>query len=485
MSEFRDRELHLIGVGGAGMSALAVVAYAWGAQVSGCDRAASSYSERVERFGIPVAEGHDPAHLHPGMEVVISSAVPEDAPELEAARAMGLRIIRRGELLAEMVAARRSVCVGGAHGKTTTSGMIAYAAQQLGLDPTFLIGGEIPQLGGNAGPGGGDLLVAEADESDRSCALLRPQVAVVTNLDLDHHTSFESLDAVRRLFASWVAEVPAAGRVILGDDVDLPAHAPVERFGVSEGADWRVSGIESTPGGSAFWLSTVDGTPLQVSLAVPGAHNALNAAAAIAALHAMGADPADAAHILRDFEGAGRRYELRGTLAGSRIVDDYAHHPTEVAAVIAAARTQDPRRLLVCFQPHLYSRTQALAHDFGVALAGADEVVVTDIYPARERPVPGVSGKLVVDAVAEARPGMAVAYQPQLEGAAAYLRTRVHDGDIVLTVGAGDVRRVGDMLVEAGRVDPPGLDRREPPDRAADHRRHGRTCPLVCGGGYQ
>lgn len=447
MTETRDRDLHLIGIGGAGMSALAVVAYAWGAQVSGCDRARSTYSERVERFGIPVSEGHDPAHLRPGMEVVVSSAIADDAEELEAARAMGLTLLPRAALLAEMVAARRSICVAGAHGKTTTAAMIAYAAQQLGMDPTYLIGGEVPQLAGNAGPGGGDLLVAEADESDRSCALLRPRISVITNLDLDHHASFGSLEEVRQLFAEWVATVPANGAVILGDGVDIPAHAPVQRFGITDGADWHVSGLEAGAGGTSFWLSTPDGTPVQVSLSVPGVHNAVNAAGATAALHAAGADIADAVAALSDFRGAGRRYELRGSRDGYSVVDDYAHHPTEVKAVIAAARTQAPRRLVVCFQPHLYSRTSALAQEFGEALGGADEAVVTEIYPARERPVAGVTAKLVVDALTQFRPGMPVAYQPQLEDAAEYLRTRVGEGDVVLTVGAGDVRRVGDLLL--------------------------------------
>ncbi len=378
----------------------------------------------------------------------MSSAIADDADELEAARAMKLKIVPRAALLAEMVAARRSICVAGAHGKTTTSAMVAYAAQRLGLDPTYLIGGEVPQLAGNAGPGGGDLLVAEADESDRSCSLLRPSIAVITNLDLDHHASFGSLEEVRELFTEWVSTVPASGAVILGDGVDLSVDIPVQRFGVADGADWHVSGLEAAEGGTSFWLSTPDGTPVQVKLGVPGVHNAVNAAGAVAALHAAGADITDIVSALRDFQGAGRRYELRGVRDGYTVVDDYAHHPTEVKAVIAAARTQAPRRLLVCFQPHLFSRTSALAHEFGEALGGADEAVVTAIYPAREHPVEGVTAKLVVEALTQYRPGMPVAYEPQLEDAAAYLRTRAGEGDVVLTVGAGDVRRVGDLLLQ-------------------------------------
>jgi UDP-N-acetylmuramate--alanine ligase len=442
-----DRRLHMIGIGGAGMSALAIVAYAWGADVSGCDREGSEYSRRLRRFGLDVREGHDRGHLEPGMEVVVSSAVPDELDEVAAAGELGLRVIGRGELLAELVAQRRSICVGGAHGKTTTTAMIAYAAERIGLQPTWLVGGDVPQLGGNAGPGGGDLLVAEADESDGSAALLRPHVAVVTNVDLDHHARYASLAEVERLFADWVARVPADGAVVVGDGVHLPAAAPVSRFGFDPGADWHITGFHGGPEGSRFWLAVPDEPPVDVHLRVPGAHNARNAAGALAALAAAGANTSDAAAALAEFTGVGRRFELRGTVAGATVVDDYAHNPAKVAAVIDAARTYAPARVVVCFQPHLYSRTAASAHAFGGALAGADEVVVTEIYPARERPVAGVTAKLVVDALSERRPGMPLAYMPLLDDAAGYLRARVRAGDLVLTVGAGDVRSVGDALL--------------------------------------
>jgi len=442
-----DRRVHFIGIGGAGMSGLALLAYAWGADVSGCDREPSEYSQRLRRFGIDVREGHDRAHLEPGMEVVVSSAIPDELDELAAAAELGLEVLGRGRLLAELVALRRSICVGGAHGKTTTTAMIAFAAEAMGLEPTWLIGGDVPQLGGNAGPGAGDLLVAEADESDGSAALLRPRIAVVTNIDLDHHAHFASVADVERLFAEWVGHVPADGAVVVGDGVRLEASAPVTRFGFDSGADWHITGFRGGPEGSRFWLSVPGEPPVDVHLQVPGAHNARNAAGAVAALAAAGASAPEAAAALHGFTGVGRRFELRGRVAGATVVDDYAHNPAKVAAVIDAARTYAPARVVVCFQPHLFSRTAACAHAFGGALAGADEVVVTEIYPARERPVAGVTAKLVVDALSERRPGMPLAYLPELDEAAHYLRARVREGDLVLTVGAGDVRRVGDALL--------------------------------------
>ncbi len=447
MTGFAGRRLHMVGIGGAGMSALAAIAYAWGADVDGCDTAPSGYTQRLERFGIPVASGHDRSHLADGVDVVVSSAVSADTDEVLEARGRRLTVLHRAELLAEMVAAKRSICVAGAHGKTTTTAMLAYAATRLGLDPTWLVGGDVPQLGGNAGPGGGELLVAEADESDGSCSLLRPHVALVTNIELDHHARFGSDDELRALFAAWVASVPGDGVVLLGDGVDLDAAAPRAWFGFDERADWRVTAFEANGAGSRFWLRVPSAPPVRVELRLPGRHNAQNAAGAVAALVAVGASPADAAAALRDFDGAGRRFERRGSVAGAEIVDDYAHHPTEVAAAIEAARAQSPARVVVCFQPHLYSRTEALARRFGEALAAADEAVVTEIYAAREQPVPGVTAKLVVDALAERRPGMPLAYEPTLEDAADYLRARVRAGDVVLTVGAGDVRRVGDLLL--------------------------------------
>jgi UDP-N-acetylmuramate--alanine ligase len=395
------RRLWFVGIGGAGMSALALVARAWGAEVGGSDRGRSSYVERLEAIGIRVVVEHDAANVPEGAEIVVSSAIAPDNPELSGADV----IRKRGELLAELVALRPSIVVAGAHGKTTTAGMIAFCLDRLGNDPTFLVGGEIPQLGGNARAGEG-WLVAEGDESDRSLELLRPRIAVLTNVELDHHATFGSEAELRRLFEDWLGAAPATVR---GEDLE----------------------------------------PAVLELSVPGEHNRRNAATALAALELAGIERTEAERVLPEFRGAGRRFDSRGEAAGVRVYDDYAHHPSEISATLAAAREAvDGGRILVVFQPHLFSRTRHLAHDLGAALAAADAVAVADVYAAREDPVAGVSGKLVVDALAAARPGMPVAWTPSLEEAARFLSRRARSGDLVLTIGAGDVERAGPLILE-------------------------------------
>jgi UDP-N-acetylmuramate--alanine ligase len=395
------RRFWFVGIGGAGMSALALVAKAWGAEVGGSDRARSPYVDRLEAAGIPVAIGHDAANVPDGAEVIVSSAIASDNPELSHSRVNK----KRAELLAELVGLRPSIVVAGAHGKTTTSGMIAFVLERLGRDPAFLIGGEIPQLGGNAAAGEG-WLVAEGDESDRSLELLRPRVAVLTNVELDHHATFASQAEVQELFDRWLAAAP---EVVRGEELE----------------------------------------PVDFPLALPGEHNRRNAATALAALEPAGVDRAEAERVLREFAGAGRRFELRGEAGGVRVYDDYGHHPREIAATLEAARsTADGGRVLVAFQPHLYSRTRYLAHELGQALAAADAVAVTRVYPAREEPLPGVEGNLVVEQLAAERPGMAVGWTPALEDAVAFLARRARPGDLVLTIGAGDVERAGLLLLE-------------------------------------
>lgn len=384
------RRLWFVGIGGAGLSGYALLAQAWGAEVAGWDRYDTPYLEHVRAVGIPVTISDSPGGAPEGWEAVISTAFAGQVPGRS-----------RAELLAELVTLQDSIVVAGAHGKTTTAAMIAFVLDQLGSDPAFLIGGEVPQLGGNARAGSG-WLVVEGDESDRTISHLRPKIAVVTNVDLDHHAEFGSQAEVAELFETWLAEVP---HVVRGEELD----------------------------------------PLESDVGVIGEHNRRNAAAAVAALELAGVSRADALAKLARFKGVGRRLEAHGEADGVAVVDDYAHHPAEIAATLAAFQG---RRLLVLFQPHLFSRTRYLAAELGHALAAADVVAVTDVYPAREEPVEGVTGKLVVDALAEARPGMPVGWTPNIEDGARFLARRARAGDVVLTIGAGDVDRAVPLLLE-------------------------------------
>jgi UDP-N-acetylmuramate--alanine ligase len=384
------RRIWFIGIGGAGLSSYALLARAWGAEVGGWDRVETPYLLPLQ--GLPIELAPEPVVPDGWEEVVVSTAYRGEVDGKP-----------RADLLAELVSLQRSIVVAGAHGKTTTAAMIAFCLDRLGGDPAFLLGGEVPQLGGNARAGGG-WLVVEGDESDRTIAALRPEIAVVTNVDLDHHTEFASFAEVETLFADWLASAPKSVR---GDELE----------------------------------------PVDLELAVPGEHNRRNAAVALAAVELAGCSRDDAADALREFRGAARRLEPRGEAGGVRVIDSYAHHPQEVAADIAAVR--DHGRILVLFQPHLYSRTRHLAHEFGAALASADVVAITDVYRAREQPVEGVTGKVVVDAVAEARPGMELGWTPAAEDGARFLARRARSGDQVLTLGAGDVDRAVAHILEA------------------------------------
>ena len=438
-SEWTGRRLHFVGIGGAGMSGLALVAHALGAEVSGSDSAAGSpYAAPLRALGIEPAVGHAAANVPDGAELVVSSAIAPDNPERAAGRERGLVERHRAELLGELTRLRPTIAVTGTHGKTTTASMLVHALRGCGMDPGYLVGGAVRSTGSNAGWGAGGWLVVEADESDRSLLSLAPAIAVLTNAELDHHTTYSSQRDVDETFRAFLAL--AERGVVVWDRPRLlalaPAGVPLAPFDAAP---------ELTAGGSRFTLAGV-----AVELSVPGAHNARNAAAALIAARLAGADPSAAAAALRDFEGAGRRFERLGTTPqGAAVVDDYAHHPTEVAATLEAARTLLPRRLIAVFQPHLYSRTVRQAAEFGAALAAADEVVVLDVYPARERAqdYPGVSGLLVAQAAADAAEGRPVAWLRTLAEARALLVPRLHEGDLVLTLGAGDVDGLGRALV--------------------------------------
>jgi UDP-N-acetylmuramate--alanine ligase len=384
------RRLWFVGIGGAGLSAYALLAQAWGAEVGGWDRNETPYLGSVRAAGIPVTISPEP-EAPEGWEAVVSSAYPSFPGT------------RRAELLAELVSLRRSIVVAGAHGKTTTTGMIAFALAETGNDPAMLVGAELPQLGGNARAGEG-WLVVEGDESDRTVESLRPEIGVVTNIELDHHATFASETEVEELFERWAAQVP---HVVHG---------------------WELE-------------------PVEFPLAVPGAHNRLNAATALAALELAGVPRADAAEAVARFHGAARRFELAGEARGVQVYDDYAHHPTELAASIAAARELGPERVLVLFQPHLPSRTRHLAHELGVALADADAACITEVYAAREEP--SVSGRSVVAALSEVRPGMTIGWAPGLADSARIVAGWARPGDLVLVAGAGDVDDAVPVLLEA------------------------------------
>jgi len=433
------RRLHFVGVGGAGMSAYARAAHALGAQVSGSDAAASPYLQRLAADAIlDAAIGHRAENLPAGeeVEVVYSSAVAQDNVELHAARERTLPVYPRAQLLGELSALRRTIAVAGTHGKTTTASMLVHALRSAGMDPGWLVGAPVGEGLANAHWGAGEWLVIEADESDRSMLSLSVEVAVVTNVELDHHATFASLAQVREAFAEFLSEPRAA---VVWDRPELLElrDGPVVAYDVGE--------VALSAQGSRFeW----DGH--EVSLAVPGVHNALNAVGALEAARLAGADSASAIAGLAGFHGAGRRFQALGRSAsGALLYDDYAHHPTEVAATLAAARTLAPRRLVAVFQPHLYSRTALLARELGAALALADTAVVLDVYPARERAEdhPGVSGLLVAEAAADAAGGAPVYWLSSFAAAEPVLREMLGEGDVCVLMGAGDIDELGRRLM--------------------------------------
>ena len=431
MNDWSDRKLHFIAIGGAGMSGLALVCHRLGARVSGSDRAEGPYMDHLRTGGLAPMVGHDAAVVPEDADVVVSTAVGEHNPELAVARERGQRVMHRGELLAEVCATKRLIAVAGTHGKTTTAGMLAHTLRAIGADPAFLLGGELPGAGeggaaANAAWGGGEWIVAEADESDASFLRLRPEVAVVTNVELDHHSHWSSRAELLEAFRRFCA--PAVG-------VALPAAGDLDEL--AEGQ--RVVGFD------------VDRPGRELQLRIPGRHNLLNARAALAALELAGFDLEAAGEALGSFPGMLRRLELKGRRDGAVIYDDYAHHPTEVEATLAALRELGPRRLIAVFQPHLYSRTKALAGGFGRALAAADEIAVLDVYAAREEPVgplAGVSGLDVARAAADHAGGRPVWWLVDAKRAERALGPRLREGDLLVTIGAGDIYRLADALVD-------------------------------------
>jgi UDP-N-acetylmuramate--alanine ligase len=452
----RPRTIHLIGVGGAGMSGLARLALAAGHKVTGSDAAASATLAALRALGADVWAGHDAARLGTPELVAVSTAIRPGNPELVRARELGIPVCRRARLLALLMRGKTAIAVAGTHGKTTTSTMVTLILQAAGLAPSFAIGGDLLGSGVNAAAGSGPHFVAEADESDGSFLELDPAIAVVTNVEADHLDHYGSLEAVRAAFEAFAARVPARGTLVLcADDRGALALERAARCGVvrcslrpaTAGAQLRALDVTAGGRGSTFTLAR-DGRPLgRVDLPQPGLHNVANALAASAAALAAGAGFDAVQAGLAGYSGVARRFHHRATAGGVTVVDDYAHHPTELAATLAAARLGTWSRVVAVFQPHLYSRTRAFAEEFGRALAAADVAVVADVYGAREDPVPGVTGELVAAAARRARPGMEVRYVPARAALAAAVAALARPGDLVLTLGAGDVTGLADELL--------------------------------------
>jgi UDP-N-acetylmuramate--alanine ligase len=455
-----DRPVHFMGVGGAGMYPLAELLLRSGGKVSGCDSKDSPSLQALAALGATVSVGHDEAHVEDAAALVVTAAVPQDHPEVMAAKRAGIIVMKRAEALGTWVAQGRVVGVAGTHGKTTTTAMATEVLAEAGMDPTGLVGGRVTEWGGNLRYGAGDVFVVEADEYDRSFLTLSPDVAVITNLEADHLDIYGDLEGVRQGFLDFLAGVRGGGRVVVCAD-DHGAASLLSTigpsgytYGTSAGSMLRATDMHVRDGvtHATVWEEGVEVGELRLRMG--GRHNLLNALAASAAARALGADWGDILKALEGFLGVGRRFQLVGEAGGSIVIDDYAHHPTEIAAALRAARgLYEARRLIAVFQPHLYSRTRDFARSFGEALAIADKVWLTDIFPAREAPIPGIDGQTLVTAVTEAG-ACDVSYVEALAPLASAVAADTRPGDVIVTLGAGSIEQTGGMLLEALKREP-------------------------------
>ncbi len=450
MSQEKERRenFHLVGIGGAGMSAIARLLLERGHPVSGSDLRDSPTLRELASLGAQVYLGHSPEHVPEGGIVVVTSAAPPDNPEVLEARRRGLSVWSRAEMLRHLAAGRRCLAVAGIHGKTTTTALLALLLRAAGRDPSFIIGGEVPELGGSGHAGSGPHLVLEADEYDRTFLALRPDVAVVTNVEWEHVDCYPDPPAIRAAFAEFIARVPADGAVFLCQDDpgarELPRPAaPTFTYGLTPEADWRADQVTLEPSGSTFTLLHTGRRLGRFRLRIYGEHNVRNALAALAVASWEGVPLEAAEEVLGTFAGVKRRFQEVGMAGGITVVDDYAHHPSEVASTLAAARQRFPgRRLVVAFQPHTYSRTRAFAPRFATALAAADLVLVTEVYAARESDPGDVSGREIAT-----RLPPPAGYAPTLEEALPWLEEHLRPGDVLLTLGAGDITDLGPRLL--------------------------------------
>ncbi len=451
------RHLHFVGIGGTGMCGLAELLHHEGLTVSGCDLSESETTARLRALGIPVAIGHDPAHVGDAQLIVVSSAVAQDHPELEAARAAAVPVIRRAEMLGEISRLRWTIAVAGTHGKTTTTSMSGWVLTQGGLDPTVIVGGRMNFVSAHARLGHSEYLVCEADEFDRSFLALHPVLAILTSVEPEHLDFYGTSEALETAFVDFVNRVPFYGAdIVCLDDPGVRALLPrmkrrVVTYGFSPQADVRGRGLHLDAAGGRCRVD-VRGEPVgELRVNLPGRHTVSNALAVLAAGLEIGMEPAALAGALETFSGVARRFELKGERDGVVVIDDYAHHPTEVAATFQSARQRYPEaRLVAAFQPHLFSRTQLLAQDFGEVLLGADVALVLPVYPAREQPIPGVTSGLVVDAARRSGHRRVLAAD-SLDDAVELLDRVLRPGDVLLTLGAGNVVRLGERWLAGER----------------------------------
>ncbi|MBD3237204.1 MAG: UDP-N-acetylmuramate--L-alanine ligase [Candidatus Eisenbacteria bacterium] len=446
--------VHFIGIGGTGMCGLAEILLTLGYEVSGCDLATETAAvERLERLGARVAKGHAPEHVKDQDLIVVSSAVGSDAPEVRAARRRRIPVLKRGHMLAEIMRLKYGVAVAGAHGKTTTTSLVGHLLSEVGRDPTVVVGGRVRSLASNARLGAGDIFVAEADESDGSFLEILPTLAVVTNIDREHLDHYKNLDAILSAFRRFMRSVPFYGVVVLcGDDPHLRTmlpqiNRPVLTYGESPECRIRISDVQLEGTRSRFRLTVGERDLGSFAVPLAGRHNILNATAAVAVGLFLGVSPELLRSALAGFAGVGRRFEARGSAAGVLHLDDYGHHPTEVRAVLAAAReAYRERRIVVLFQPHRYTRTAALHAEFGAAFGDADLVVLTDIHPAGETPIAGVTGEVLRGPI-ETQSRVRVVYAAREEEVVRELPALLQAGDLLVTLGAGPVWRWGDAVM--------------------------------------
>lgn len=450
--------IHFVGIGGAGMSGIAEILCNYERarlDVSGCDQSSSEATEHLRELGIDVVRGHSPDHLEGVELVVISSAVSEENEEVREARRRGIPVVRRAEILGELMRLRYGIAVAGTHGKTTTTSLVGTMLTEAGLDPTVIVGGRLRLLGTGARLGRSQYMVAEADEFDRSFLRLTPVIAVITTIDRDHLDTYRDLADIQDAFVTFSSRVPFFGRVIVClDDPNVRQILPrisdrrILSYGFSPQSELSAVDLQPRRGGTRFSVRFRGGILGEIDLPMPGRHNVLNALATVGVGLALRIPFEAMAQGIAGFSGVHRRFEYLGDWRGAAVIDDYAHHPTEVAATLEAARQSFPRgRVLAVFQPHLFSRTLDQAEGFGNALLGADLAVVNDVYPSREQPIPGVTGELVVEA-ARRSGHRNVRYAPSWKDAPGILLENVREGDVIVTLGAGDVNRLGKQLVE-------------------------------------